>query len=751
VPSRRSTVSWASLAVSVICVTAFVIFLVVQLSQGDLDRGDKLASIISMSVTVVTLPISIYAIVVSLRQSQPVIAASPSARLDAMAEALAIAVRTQWEAEEHLRRVHDPFPLPARWTNAPDLLVDHWPKINNDPSVVEPLLLDGHGDHIVDTFNQVPSGRLVVLGRAGAGKTILTSRFALTLLAGRSVPVPVIFSLGSWNPTAQSFRDWQADQLITTYPILAERDSTGATIATLLLNTGRILPVLDGFDEISEGYRVDAINAINADLRAGDRLLMTSRPDEYTAAVRAAGVLNAAAVVQLEDLTIDDLAEYLPLTPRKGIVHNGLTKWSPVLGHLRADPGAPLADALTTPLMVALARAIFSDTDADPEELLKLNSPVEIEERLLDGFVPAVYSDAGRFNVAEADRSLSFLATQLHQLGTYDLAWWQFVRAVPRLVVGVISSVVIGIMVWLSLGPFALLASWPGDGRIGWLVGGFVDALVCGVAGGTIVGLDRGMRPSPVRVRLRLSGRLGRVRHDLGQRLLRWRTLVWFVAWSLAGGWLGLFGLLFVDSPAGIAVGLGAGLVVGVGNWVVITVVRALETPVDPTDTVSPAELLRIDRGTSLGEGFAIGAGISTMVWFMIWLGFEPTFRLPFGQVFGGGLWLLGWLDTLIGGVLIWMLFVSAWGPWLIARSWLSLTGRLPWAVMAFLADAHRRGVLRQAGGVYQFRHARLQDHLAGAGEYRRDHASKGPTRADRAHSAAAAASVRRPTAGDSG
>ncbi|MEU4668642.1 hypothetical protein AB0F91_11870 [Amycolatopsis sp. NPDC023774] len=31
-------------------------------------------------------------------------------------------------------------------------------------------------------------------------------------------------------------------------------------------------------------------------------------------------------------------------------------------------------------------------------------------------------------------------------------------------------------------------------------------------------------------------------------------------------------------------------------------------------------------------------------------------------------------------------------------------------------ADAHRRGVLRQVGAVYQFRHARLQERLADAG-----------------------------------
>jgi hypothetical protein len=37
----------------------------------------------------------------------------------------------------------------------------------------------------------------------------------------------------------------------------------------------------------------------------------------------------------------------------------------------------------------------------------------------------------------------------------------------------------------------------------------------------------------------------------------------------------------------------------------------------------------------------------------------------------------------------------------------------VPWAVVAFLGDAHSRGVLRQAGTVYQFRHARVQAQLA--------------------------------------
>jgi len=55
----------------------------------------------------------------------------------------------------------------------------------------------------------------------------------------------------------------------------------------------------------------------------------------------------------------------------------------------------------------------------------------------------------------------------------------------------------------------------------------------------------------------------------------------------------------------------------------------------------------------------------------------------------------------------------SAWGVFLVVRVWLAVRGRLPLHLMGFLDDAHRRGVLRQAGAVYQFRHARLQDRLA--------------------------------------
>jgi NACHT domain-containing protein len=723
VPLKRSaTLLWVGITGAVIGLMATAIWLLFQFSGGDLDRSDKLASIVSMSVSITTLPLSVIAIVVTLRQGRQgsTGVANISAHLDAMTDVLAVAVRTQWEAEEQVRRIHDPFPLPTRWSNAAEELMDHWQNINGALDRQDPTDLSEHRN-IVDAFNHVPSGRLVVLGRVGAGKTILTSRFVLTLLSDRAsgadTPVPVIFGLGSWDPTMSALNAWLAEQLTTVYPILADRDTAGTTVAAQLLATGRIMPVLDGFDEISEGLRVDAVNGINAELRPGLPFLLTSRPGEYADAVRSGDVITAAAVVRLDDLAVADLADYLPLTTRKGDTHTGRTKWHPVIDHMLAAPrSSPLTVVLSTPLMVSLARSIFSDTSADPTELLALASVTEVEERLLTGFLPAVYFGAqrvgDRFSVGKATRWLQFLATHLHRLNSYDLAWWQLVYAVPRVAVGLVAGFVITFMAWLAGGALGLLGDWTGTARTTWISAGLVGAAIAGVAGGVIVGEGRGIRPSPARMRLRIAGRLGRVRRDLTGGLRSWRTMIWLLVWCLGGTVFGLGAFLFINSDSGLAVGPAAGLFAGFGIWFVVTTVRALGAPVDPTETVSPSELLRTDRTTALRQGALVGIGGAGVFWLMLLFAFEPAFGHPFGVVFAHGLWLLGWLIDIACGMLIWILFVTVWGPWLIARFWLPLTGRLPWSVMTFLADAHKRGALRQTGGLYQFRHARLQNHL---------------------------------------
>ncbi|PPK62753.1 NACHT domain-containing protein [Actinokineospora auranticolor] len=696
---------WPQVLAGAVVLALLVLFAVLLLPDGGLDRSDKVASVLGLGVAVLTLLVTLF--------PKPGRAAGTPDDLGAVVDGVARAVRDQWESEEQIRRVHDPFPLPYRWTAADEAITDHWQAVNAAPDDDTPPELAGQGDHVVDLFRAIPSGRLVVLGEAGAGKTVLASRFVLTLLGERApgAAVPVVFSLSSWDPDrVGSLSDWLVAELTSNYPSLGAVDGAGDTVAARLLAARLVLPVLDGFDEVPDGLRGTVLARINQGLRPDTRFLLTSRPEEYRSAVTSTGVLTAAAVVRLAPLTADDLDRYLPLTIRT--VNGSREKWRPLLARTREpDAGGALREVLSTPLMVALARAVFSDTDADPERLAaRGDSAAAIEDRLLAGFVPAVYADS---DAGSAHRRLVFLAEHTVRLGTPDIAWWRLVQAVPRAVVGVVGFLVIASAVWFGMGFPGWVGHWPaGSGQGGWQVATVLAGAVCGAVGGAVVGQGRGIRPEPARMRLRLRGRLAQITARLRRGLRSWRTMVYLAVWVVGGTLFGLMASIGRDQGA-ILVGVAAGLFAGAGTWLVVSFISGLGTPIEPTDTTSPLDLLRIDRRTALRQGVAVGVVGSAVFWLTLYLGVEPAFGVPFEVVFADGLWLPGIAITATAGVAMWMMFATVWGAWLIARVWLALTGALPWATMAFLHDAYRRGVLRQVGGVYQFRHARLREYLA--------------------------------------
>jgi hypothetical protein len=93
------------------------------------------------------------------------------------------------------------------------------------------------------------------------------------------------------------------------------------------------------------------------------------------------------------------------------------------------------------------------------------------------------------------------------------------------------------------------------------------------------------------------------------------------------------------------------------------------------------------------------------------------VFSLVSGStVFAGASLAVAPIVGVAGGITVGLVFGSlqaAWGRFTITRLWLAARGQLPWRLLAFLDDAHvRRGVLRQVGAFYQFRHADLQRHL---------------------------------------
>src|SRR6266516_5449048 len=141
-----------------------------------LNRNSKLAGVAGMAVGLASLALSFWQLGLALRQRH---ANEPSAAgrsgvgndiLEQAARHLVGRIQTQWKHQENRRRVRDPYPLAVRWHTSEELR-DHWVNIRRSPpgAVAGPLALDGRLEHITAVYRRIPSGRLVILGKPGAG------------------------------------------------------------------------------------------------------------------------------------------------------------------------------------------------------------------------------------------------------------------------------------------------------------------------------------------------------------------------------------------------------------------------------------------------------------------------------------------------------------------------------------------------------------------------------------------------------
>jgi hypothetical protein len=176
----------------------------------------------------------------------------------------------------------------------------------------------------------------------------------------------------------------------------------------------------------------------------------------------------------------------------------------------------------------------------------------------------------------------------------------------------------------------------------------------------------------------------------------RWDPVIARLAARLT---FGLSSVLSTGFQAGLEAGLGPGLSVGLGVGLAIGVAALRWGEAQPSRgirrRVTAGSRRRNDRRGRRRAGGRLPHG------------------LPYGIAAAPLAYaLVGILSGLAYGLVISTLR-TAWPSYVLARTWLAWRRRLPWSLTAFLADAHRRGVLRQAGTVYQFRHRELQRRLA--------------------------------------
>lgn len=92
-----------------------------------------------------------------------------------------------------------------RWRTAAEDLIDHWENVHDSS---DPVSWTGHFTAIGRPTGAVRSKRLVILGKAGAGKTVSpTASFSTcSTPPGRLVRLPVLVSLGDWAPDGSRCR-----------------------------------------------------------------------------------------------------------------------------------------------------------------------------------------------------------------------------------------------------------------------------------------------------------------------------------------------------------------------------------------------------------------------------------------------------------------------------------------------------------------------------------------------------------------
>ncbi|MEW9530169.1 NACHT domain-containing protein [Microbispora sp. NPDC049125] len=726
----RAWPGWRRVAVPVagVAVIAGISYALAKLSES--ATAVNWAQLASVALGVFTV---IPTVVTMLRQQQPGRTSSPD-QVDRAEQALRTLVRAQWREEILIRELDDPTPLPVRWR------ISGLDVMDQDDRVDRPRFLrswfglgrvrfDGRTDRMpemAERFRKLARRRLVILGEPGMGKTTLAVLLLRELLEEPQPgdPVPVLLSMSGWDPGAEPVHRWLSRRLRENYPALRAPDF-GPDAARGLVAYRRVLPVLDGLDELPRQVRPLVLSALNA-APATKAVILTCRTSEYQTAVSLPGgdVLAGGAVIEPRPVKSSDVIAYV----RNRLAPGQAGAWAGVLSAVKDDPDGPIARALSTPLVLWLLGKVYIETRADPARLCdaaRFPTADAVTEHLLDNLVQATFAaippeqdtadphdhdhpfrPRREWNPDDAKRWLSFIAHHMSAGDTRDFRWWHLHRAVSRrwsiLVGGVTVGLTVGVTVGLISDAVVALRS-PHEGSLRdallfGLAGGPVGGLVGGLTGGFILERMKGSSLEPAYANLKLRGQLRKVAEHFALGLvivLPVGMLAAFALWRVAGigsktGDFVLYGLV---------VGAVGGLTLGLNGWVT--------TPL--TSARPQAPLITLQRDLQLVYGRSLTFGVALGLAF----GFAGTLVNGFSGLPGGV--AAGVAFGVAGGVVFTLTFgfTGASSIYFVAVSMLRLRRRVPRRLMSLLEDAHRVGLLRQAGPVYQFRHAKLQDRLA--------------------------------------
>lgn len=581
---------------------------------------------------------------------------------------------------------------------------------------------------------------LLILGDPGSGKTTTLLQLARSLIAEVddtfTKPVPVIFNLSTWGNTQQPLEDWLVSELASKY--------YAANLGKRWLKDRRILPLLDGLDEVREENQSACVEEINRLVRdfGVPGLVVCSRIQEYEALnVR----LAFSGAINLQPLSFKQIDEYFDRADDKLVSLQTTLQKDEALKRLAQSP-----------LMLNIMSLAYQDISVEALNDPDLDSDDDRRRYLFDIYIAQMINREGMERAYDDDQikhHLSWLAQNMQRHNQevflieglqpswlYKRRWRWIYTLVSRLIFGLsvgltfvlafgsseglieglIGGISIGLIdIWRfeRLGEQKKLSTsrqiainFVGVGLIGWLISVLIETLTFVLSGvwvdmlalillvGLVVGLIGGLRGSPQYL----------VNDIQTIETLRW---TWRKALEgmLIGGLIGVlifalslvlsFGLSelsFEDLRIGLFFALVFGLVGAIFNGLNRGIVEG---------KTLPNQGIRSSAKNMISGGLVVGLAVGLAVGLVSVFAYTSELR---GALISGV--RIGLLCSLIGA--LWFGGLDIIRHYTL-RLILIIQGYTPPNYIHFLNHTTDLIFLQKAGGSYRFIHRLIQKHFA--------------------------------------
>ncbi|MGL5939451.1 MAG: NACHT domain-containing protein [Waterburya sp.] len=317
------------------------------------------------------------------------------------------------------------------------------------------------------------SRRLLILGEPGAGKTTSLLKLAADLITqaqqNQTAPIPVIFELSTWKNDSESIKQWLVKQL-------KENHSIDFKISRKCLEQNRILPLLDGLDELGLVRQKIAIQRINQYLQQdlARQIVVCCRWEEYKQGKVQLYRLRGAYYLQPPSET--DIRNYLEQLNQQDL-------WQKIATNNQMKKLAQKPLFLNLMMKAFQGEAIVSESQLFTEY---------IEEQLQRPLNPQKYPQGKPpYSDDDTKKWLTYLAGQLEadSLTVFLIEKMQPYWLNPgreRRLFRLISGLISGLVLSLISVPISGLMSV----SISGLISGLILGLILGLISGLILGLS---------------------------------------------------------------------------------------------------------------------------------------------------------------------------------------------------------------------------------------------------------------------